>query len=219
VNHNHWLHRPLPQSYLNYASADVALIHALYNRFTQLRYITPVLSSQSELYITTWKHHQPASYETHWRHPLLPLGVLNSPDTQSSTISCTVCNRELAGTAFPTLSRNFISERRCWVCRAVAPRVNNNNRRVHNLGGYYGSIQEQELEEHLDEIREQEIEQEQQLEAYLDEIREQDIEREQELEAYLDEIREQELEREQEFEEYLDEIREQELEQEFEDYF
>jgi exonuclease 3'-5' domain-containing protein 1 len=137
VDHSQWLYRPLPQLYLDYASADVALIHALYDRFTQLRYITSVLSSQSELYITTWKYHQPASDEAHLCHPLLPLGVLNSPDAQFSTISCTICNRELAGTAFPTLSRDIISERRCWVCRAVAARNNNNTRRQYNLEGYF----------------------------------------------------------------------------------
>lgn len=144
MDHTRWLRRPLPQLYLNYASADVALIHALYDRFTQLRYITPVLSSQSELYITIWKHHQPTSHETHLRHPLLPLGVLNSPDAQSSTISCTICSRELAETAFPTLGRNSISERRCWVCRAVAAKNNNNRRQVYDLDDYFDMIQDQE---------------------------------------------------------------------------
>ena len=133
VDHTLWLRRPLPQSYLDYASADVALINTLYDRFARLRYITPLLSSQSELYIAAWKHQQPTSYETHLRHPLLPLGVLNPPEAPSPTISCTICSRELDETAFPALSRNFISEHRCWVCRAVAARNNNNNRRFRGL--------------------------------------------------------------------------------------
>jgi len=179
VDHDLWLHRPLPQSYVNYASADVALIHALYDRFTQLRYITPVLSSQSELYITTWRHHQPASYETHLRHPLLPLGVLNSPDVQSSTISCTICSRELAGTAFPTASRDFISERRCWVCRAVATKNNSNNgrRREYNSEEHFDSVQEQN--ESFDSIREQELEEysirERGLEGYFEPTQEHEL--------------------------------------------
>lgn len=111
----------------------------------QSRYITPVISSQSELYITIWKRHQPASYETYLRHPLLPLGVLNPPDAPASTMSCTICNRELAGTAFPALGRNFISERRCWVCRVVAAKNNNNTRRwEYDLEDYFDSIEEQE---------------------------------------------------------------------------
>jgi hypothetical protein len=44
------------QSCLTYSGADVALIHAPYDKFTQLLYITPVLSSPSELYITNPAH-------------------------------------------------------------------------------------------------------------------------------------------------------------------
>ena len=144
MDHSRWLRRPLPPSYLSYASADVALIHALYDRFTQLRYITPLLSSQSELYISIWKHHQPASHETHLRHPLLPLGVLDPPNAQSPTMNCTICSRELAETSFPALSRGFISERKCWVCRAVAAKNNNNRRWEYDLEDYFDSLEEQE---------------------------------------------------------------------------
>jgi len=133
VDHNRWLLRPLPQSYLSYASADVALIHALYDKFMRFHYTSPVLSSQSELYISMWKHHQPASYESHLRHPLLPLGVLNTPNASASTISCMICGRGLAETAFPAQGRNVIAERRCWICRAVAAKNNSYRQREYDL--------------------------------------------------------------------------------------
>ena len=126
VDHDRWLLRPLPQSYLSYASADVALIHALYNKFMQSRYVSPVLRSQSDLYISMWKHHQPAAYEAHLRHPLPPLGVLNTPGVSSASILCTVCGRELAETAFPARARSVIAEHRCWICRAVAAKSSSN---------------------------------------------------------------------------------------------
>jgi hypothetical protein len=146
VDHDRWLLRPLPHTYLTYAYTDVALIHALYNKFVRLCYITPALISQSELYITMWKHHQPASHERHLRHPLLPLGMLNPSDASSLTMSCTVCSRELASTAFPALGRNFMAERKCWVCRAVAAKNNNKRRWEDEL---------EELEEYLQSIEEQ----------------------------------------------------------------
>jgi hypothetical protein len=146
VDHTRWLHRPLPQSYLSYAGADVALIHALYDKFMQLRYITPALISQSELYITTWKHHQPASYETHLRHPLLPLGVLDPPDAPSSTIFVRYAVESLLEPPSPHLVGGSFHERRCWVCRAVAAKNNNRNHRrwEYDLEEYFDLIEEQD---------------------------------------------------------------------------
>jgi len=198
VDHARWLLRPLPQSYLSYASADVALIHALYNKFLRLRYITPVLASQSEVYITVWKAHQPASHETHLRHPLLPLGVLNPSDARSSTITCTVCTRALAKTAFPALGRNYISERRCWVCRAVAAKNNGSRQSGGDLEEHFASIQEQieeqenDLQEYFASVQEQIEEQENDLQEYFASIQEQIEEQENDLEEYFASIEEQE---------------------------
>ena len=143
VDHTRWLLRPLPQSYLSYASADVALIHALYDKFMRLHYISLLFSSQSALYISMWKHHQPTSSESHLRHPLLPLGVLSAPNTSSRAMSCTLCGRELSETAFPARSRNVVAERRCWVCRAVAAK-NNNIRQWESDFGAFDPIEEED---------------------------------------------------------------------------
>jgi exonuclease 3'-5' domain-containing protein 1 len=123
VDHTRWLLRPLPQSYLTYASEDVALIHALYEKFTQSNYVDPSLLSQSEAYVSIWKTHQPAASDRHVRHPLLPLGILDPPNASSTTVPCMVCGRELTRDAFPPRGWQFPAERKCWVCRAVSARV------------------------------------------------------------------------------------------------
>ena len=83
----------------------------------RVHYVSPVLASQSELYISIWRHHQRASHEPHLHHLLLPL---DPHDASAPTVSCTVCGREPAEAALPARGRDFFAERRSWVCHAVA---------------------------------------------------------------------------------------------------
>lgn len=122
MDHTRWLLRPLPQSFFTYANEDVALIHDLYNKFTQSNYIDTSIVSKSEAYVSMWKTHQPASSEKHLRHPLLPLDILDPPSASAPTNPCTKCGRMLTENAFPAQGWLLPAERKCWVCRAVSAR-------------------------------------------------------------------------------------------------
>jgi len=124
VNHTSWLLRPLPEAYVAYASADASLIHCLFNKFTELGYITSTLQSQSYTYVSMWKGNQPSSNGTRTGHPLLPLGILDHTSTYDLSKPCTVCSLSLPRTAFSKRSWDSPNDRKCWVCRALSVKSN-----------------------------------------------------------------------------------------------
>ena len=119
VNHANWGLRPLPEDYIAYATADATLIHTLFDKFTEMGYITPNLTSLSHTYVTMWKSDQPVSQYSRIGHPLLPLGIINHTSSYGPSKSCTVCSRSLPQAAFSKNSWKA-KDRKCWVCRAVA---------------------------------------------------------------------------------------------------
>lgn len=127
MDHARWGLRPLPADYIAYATADATLIHTLFNKFTEMRYITPNLTSLSYSYVSMWKDNQPSLNNTRIRHPLLPLGIIDHASSSGPFKLCTVCGRTLPEAAFSKNSWNSNNDRKCRVCRAVS--VNESNRR------------------------------------------------------------------------------------------
>ncbi|EIM86578.1 uncharacterized protein STEHIDRAFT_111056 [Stereum hirsutum FP-91666 SS1] len=129
VRHDLWLCRPLPRYYAGYAATDAEMIHALYDIFIEGSFITSNLPAQSMRYITIWKDRQPGASDSHLRHPLLPLEILEAPDdgaSESSMRACDTCSRLLSEKAFvrePGVPRRVaVSSQKCKVCLAIAVR-------------------------------------------------------------------------------------------------
>lgn len=128
VRHDLWLCRPLPRNYAGYAATDAEMIHALYDIFTEKSFITSGLPAQSMRYITIWKDRQPGASDSHLRHPLLPLEILEAPDDSASATmrACDTCRRLLSENAFVRESGVprciAVSSKKCKVCLAIAAR-------------------------------------------------------------------------------------------------
>ncbi|KZV84860.1 hypothetical protein EXIGLDRAFT_805550 [Exidia glandulosa HHB12029] len=133
-DHNAWMDRPLPRSYLDYAANDISLISRVYSLFQQRGYVSsgsqqrPELEVQSSRYINM--HLTPIPKDDAYRmSSLMPLEILSVPDSNESTRrECTKCHRSLSVASFtyrvgPTGSRGATGVYdECKVCYLLSER-------------------------------------------------------------------------------------------------